>query len=187
MANSHPKGGPASFRPSEPCTKHTGTFETMGITHSKKAQGGSHDDKIRKRRMPTGPLSLQRPVTLFLLTSVFSHQITSPFLSQPAHGERRAFFAVTKGLLAATAQAPSLTPFLAQHFQGDAAAQGHPRKFPIFRNREIVSPDWSCSIALRTKLSTLSSHCSQEEVPSLSVHDSTLPSQSGLFGKPHVS
>ena len=43
------------------------------------------------------------------------------------------FFAVTKGLLAATAQAPSLTHFLAQHFQGDAAAQGHPRKFPIFQ------------------------------------------------------
>ena len=47
--------------------------------------------------------------------------------------------------------------------------------------REIFSPDWSCTTAFRARPSTLCSQCSDEGVPSLSVHDSTLPSESGLF------
>ena len=38
------------------------------------------------------------------------------------------------------------------------------------RKREIFSPGWSCTVSFRARLST---HCSDEEVPSLSAHDST--------------
>ena len=82
--------------------------------------------------------------------------------------------------LAAATQLPGLMHFLAQHNEGNVAAQCHPRNFPIFREREIFSPDWSCPITFRARLSTLCSRCSDEEVPSPSVHGSTSLSQFGL-------
>ena len=75
MANSHSKSGPASFRPSEPFSpQHKGTFETKGITHSKKAHGVHTTTKFEKRTRSRFP-----PIS--------SHHIPSP-LSQPVHGER---------------------------------------------------------------------------------------------------
>ena len=48
--------------------------------------------------------------------------------------------------------------------------------------REILSPDWSCStVTLRARPSTLCSHCSDKEVPSLSVAQRPCPSQ-GFVG-----
>ena len=53
------------------------------------------------------------------------------------------------------------------------------------RKNETFSPDWSCT-AFGARHSTLCSHCSEEEVPSLSVLDSTPSSHSGLFGQPYL-
>ena len=91
MANSHPKGGPASFRPSElQNRKHKGTFETNGNTHSREAQGVHTTTKFEKRRMPTSLLSRQRPVPLSSLRLFSLTTSLLPVLSQPVHGERRA-------------------------------------------------------------------------------------------------
>ena len=81
--------------------------------------------------------------------------------------------------MAATAQLPGLMDSLAQHIQGDGASQRHPCKLPILQEeRGTFSNDRYCSTAFRARLSTMCLHCSEEEVPSLSVHDATSPSQS---------
>ena len=110
----------------------------------------------------------------------------SPLLSQPVHGEREAFLAVTEGLLAATAPPAGPLAFPGTNtsravwqLKATCASSQSSRK------REIFSPDWSCPITIRARLSRLRSHCSNEEVPSLSVHHSTSLSQAGLFGQPY--
>ena len=54
------------------------------------------------------------------------------------------------------------------------------------RKRDIFAPDWSCSITFGARPSTWCSHCSGEEVPSLSVHDSKSLSQSRRSGQPYL-
>ena len=173
-ANSHLKGGPASFRPSELLYKHNGTFETKGIAHSKQAQGVHNATKIRKRRIPTSPLSPQRPVTLSSLLLFLSPHPFS-FIVTPVHGAWRAFSA-TKGLLAATSQLPSAC--ISWHNMSRAMRQLSPTlaKSQSSRTREIFAPDWSCPITFRARLSTLCSHCSDNEVPA-----SASPSTTHLF------
>ena len=70
--------------------------------------------KLRKRRIPTGPLSLQRSVAL---------SSSSMVRGEPSCCDKGPF-------MAATAQLPGLTHFLAQHTQGDEAAQGPPTPSP---------------------------------------------------------
>ena len=63
-----------------------------------------------------------------------------PFLSQPVHGERKAFRAVTNGLLATAAPLPGLMHFLVQHVQGHVAAQCHFCQLPILQEkRDLVT------------------------------------------------
>ena len=60
-----------------------------------------------------------------LLPLFFSHHIPLLSLSQPVHGESKAFLAVTMSLLAAAARRPGLMHFLAPHVQGHATTQCH--------------------------------------------------------------
>ena len=62
--HSHLKGASASFRSSELYTQTQRHICNQGNRSIRKGTKCSHHDKIRKRRTPTGPLSLQRPVTL---------------------------------------------------------------------------------------------------------------------------
>ena len=57
IADSHPKGGPASFRPSELYTKHKGTFETTELLTPKRHQLFTPRQNLKGKRIPTSPLS----------------------------------------------------------------------------------------------------------------------------------
>ena len=79
-------GAHRSFR-SSAMHQHKGTLETNRDTRSKKAQSAHTTTKLKKR-IPTGPLSPQRPAKLpFHLCFLSPHP--SPQLLLPVHGERR--------------------------------------------------------------------------------------------------
>ena len=59
-------------------------------------------------------------------------------LSQPVHGERKAFLAVTTGLLAAV-QLPGPVHFLAQHVHGHVTTQCHLCQLPILQEKRDLA------------------------------------------------
>ena len=93
MVNSRPKGGPASFRPSELSTKHKGTFETTeSLTPTRHWEITPRRFFFLKKSFR--PAQSTRPVTLpFYFSSLSPHP--THFLSKPFHVERNALFAVT--------------------------------------------------------------------------------------------
>ena len=100
-------------------------------------KGGSKERKGH----PRFPFLFQLVATQLKRTrqsrSFFLHSLTTS-LSFAVAARPRCFLAVTASLLAAATQLPGLTHFQAQHIQGNVAARGHPRKFPIFQEeREI--------------------------------------------------
>ena len=94
--------------------------------------------------------------------------LRSSFLSQPVHGERKAFACCGSGLSwhrHPSNQASCIS--LVQRIQGNVAAQGHNSKFPILQEeRETFSPDQFCPTTFKS-----------DEGRSLSDHGSpSLPS-----------
>ena len=80
---------------------------------------------------------------------------------------------------------PVLFHVLARQVQGHVAAQCHPRKLPMLK-KETSSPDQSCPVTSRARLSTLCSYTSKEDVHSHSVQSPTLPFRGGFLGPPFL-
>ena len=126
------------------------------------------------------PLSLQ-----------FSHH--TPLLTVTGRPRRENGFRILQQVGFPGSSHPATRPhafFLAQRIKSCLAAQGYPRKLPILQEESFFSPDQFCPKTFRARLSTSCSHCSDEKVPSLSVHETTSLSRSGFFfGQPclHVS
>ena len=77
--------------------------------------------------------SIEKPPPFF---ASVSRTTSLSFLSQPVHGERKTFACCDSGLPCQRRPSPpGLMHCLAQHIQGNVAAQGHPRKFPVFQEK----------------------------------------------------
>ena len=87
MANSHPKGSPASFRPSELHTKHKSTFETTEFLTRKRHQVFNTTANFAKKRVPASQLR-QRNLSRFLLTN-YSELIPHRSLTQHCNTPRK--------------------------------------------------------------------------------------------------
>ena len=94
MAHSHSKGGPASFRPSEPTRKTQRHVWNDGIAHSNKRH-----EVFTPPHNFEGKKDSHRPAqstkTCHASSLLFLSLTTSHSLSQRFHGERKAFVAVT--------------------------------------------------------------------------------------------
>ena len=107
----------------------------------------------------------------FSLSLQFPSPQPSPLLPQPVHDERKALLAATEGLL--TTQPRYKASCISWHNISRAMWQLKATftSSQSSRKRDL-QPDWSRPVASGARLSTLRSHCSEAEVPSLSVHDS---------------
>ena len=183
MADSHPKGGPASFRPSELYTKHKGTFETTGINHSKKAQSVHTTTKIEKERYQQAhsifkDLSHFPPDFFFPSpTSLLLHCHSPPTV-------RGELSRSDQGPLGTNSPATKAHAFPGTTCPGQCGSSKPPSQVPNLPGRE---KSFHLAGLSPGRLATLCSHCSEEEVPWLSVHDPTLPFQPGLFGQPYLN
>ena len=152
----HSKGDEASFRPSNQFTQQRGTKKGRGHPRFRSTPcfncvkigrklTSPHDSKGLAAHVPSPFISLTTSLSL---------------LSQPFHGERKAFHAVTVGLSVASPLLPGLMHFLAQHIQVDVAARGHPRKLPILQEKRdlvtrLIQPDDAQRIVAHIVLSRI--------------------------------
>ena len=74
MANSHPKGGPASFRPCELYTKDKGTFEKMTLLTPKRHKVFTPRQSLKEKgSLQDNPVD--KDLSRFLLALLFSRHI----------------------------------------------------------------------------------------------------------------
>ena len=99
------------------CTKNNKNRITQTGRFTLK-KGGNEPQHFSLSVLLSNMFSLSLTLSFFFL---FSLTTFLPFLSQPVHGERKAFACCMH--------------FLAQHIQGNVAAQGHPRKFPVLQEK----------------------------------------------------
>ena len=123
-------GAQPSFQPSD----HT-QRQQKSKDSKKKANSNSkrREENSKKNNSLSDLLSKPSACRSHSFSSIFLSPHPSPLCHSPSTVRERLFLAVTKGLLAAAAQLPGLRHFLAQHIQGNAAAQSHPCKFPVFQ------------------------------------------------------
>ena len=112
------KEATTSFRPSKTIHTTKKHRKNEGRPSSQKAH---NVQTVRKFERTRQAISTQKSSSLTFFFSFILSPHPSPLLSQHVHGGRKAFLAVTKGLLAATAQLPGLVLFLTQQAQDDVA------------------------------------------------------------------